>query len=389
MKILQIIDYFQPKLGYQETYLSKKLMKLGHEVRVITSDRYFPFPNYDYTVKNILGKRKLKPGYFIEEGIKVQRLPVLFEIGHWIYLKGLKKAIHTFKPDAIHIHNHYSFTAFRVARLKNKNCKLIVDSHLAQHNFSIANPLKRIVLILFKKIFLPTIIRNADYIVGVSEGAKTVLQKFFGIKKEIIVIPLCAETDIFKKNIKDRYKKRKEFGLKEEDILFIHVGKLTPDKDVDIIINSIKQYMRNDKKIKLFIIGQGDKEYINFLKSKIEKEKNQIKFFNFMTNYKLAEFYNMADIGIWAGAHSITIEEAMATGLPIIVPKLNSTEHLVGKNNGFLFNKGNIEELKQIIQKIINNKNILSKMGKNSLKLINEELNYNKITQDFLKCYKN
>jgi hypothetical protein len=42
MKIVHIVDYFQPVLGYQEAFLAKEHAKLGHEVFVITSDRYAP-----------------------------------------------------------------------------------------------------------------------------------------------------------------------------------------------------------------------------------------------------------------------------------------------------------------------------------------------------------
>lgn len=42
MKIVHVIDYFQPRLGYQETFLAKEHPKLGHEVYVVTSDRYNP-----------------------------------------------------------------------------------------------------------------------------------------------------------------------------------------------------------------------------------------------------------------------------------------------------------------------------------------------------------
>jgi hypothetical protein len=42
MKIIHVIDYFQPQLGYQETFLAKEQAKQGHEVYVLTSDRYNP-----------------------------------------------------------------------------------------------------------------------------------------------------------------------------------------------------------------------------------------------------------------------------------------------------------------------------------------------------------
>ena len=48
MKIVHLVDYFQPKVGYQEYFLALEHQKLGHDIRVITSDYYFPFVNYDH-----------------------------------------------------------------------------------------------------------------------------------------------------------------------------------------------------------------------------------------------------------------------------------------------------------------------------------------------------
>ena len=57
MKIIQIINYFQHQIGYQEYFLAKEQAEAGHNVTIISSDRYFPFPDYESTVKSILGNR--------------------------------------------------------------------------------------------------------------------------------------------------------------------------------------------------------------------------------------------------------------------------------------------------------------------------------------------
>jgi hypothetical protein len=82
MKIVHLIDYFQPVLGYQEAFLAREQLRLGNEVTVVTSDRYAPFPDYMNTVYPLLGERIRAPGRFIEEGIPVWRLPVQFERRH-------------------------------------------------------------------------------------------------------------------------------------------------------------------------------------------------------------------------------------------------------------------------------------------------------------------
>ena len=50
-KILFVVDYYQPKLGYGSYYIPKSLAKLGNEVTILTSNFYYPFPKYEETAK--------------------------------------------------------------------------------------------------------------------------------------------------------------------------------------------------------------------------------------------------------------------------------------------------------------------------------------------------
>ena len=57
MRILHVIHYYHEGFGYQENWLAAHQIKLGHEVCVVTSDYYFPFPNYEATMAPTLGSR--------------------------------------------------------------------------------------------------------------------------------------------------------------------------------------------------------------------------------------------------------------------------------------------------------------------------------------------
>ena len=46
MRIVHIVDYLMPQMGYQEFLLPKWNSHQGHEVFIITSDRY-PISNYE------------------------------------------------------------------------------------------------------------------------------------------------------------------------------------------------------------------------------------------------------------------------------------------------------------------------------------------------------
>src|SRR5665647_2756610 len=78
MKIVHIMDYFAPQLGYHEKFLPKEHMKMGHDVCVITSDRHNP-ALYGSAAKLLLGERIKDTGFFMEEEIPTWRLKARFE----------------------------------------------------------------------------------------------------------------------------------------------------------------------------------------------------------------------------------------------------------------------------------------------------------------------
>ena len=69
MKIVHLSDYFTLKLGYQEAFLAREEIKNWDEVYIITSNKIYPFPNYETTYKNILWERIMKAWEFKEEWI--------------------------------------------------------------------------------------------------------------------------------------------------------------------------------------------------------------------------------------------------------------------------------------------------------------------------------
>src|SRR3990172_5058761 len=104
MKIVHLADYFQPALGYQEAALAREQLRLGHQVTVVTSDRYAPFPDYDTTLRPVLGERVQGIGEREEEGIPVIRLPISLESSFRCSLKGLFPTLERLKPDVVHAH---------------------------------------------------------------------------------------------------------------------------------------------------------------------------------------------------------------------------------------------------------------------------------------------
>ena len=132
MKILHIVDYLMPTMGYQEFILPKfNAIDKNNEVYILTGNAYYPVPNYDNTWRNVLGQRKFEPRNEIIDNVNIIREKIVFEISNRPWISNLKKNIEKISPDIIMVHGTSSFSAFRSAIIaKRLNLPLIMDNHM-------------------------------------------------------------------------------------------------------------------------------------------------------------------------------------------------------------------------------------------------------------------
>lgn len=319
MKIVHLIDYFQPKIGFQETYLAKYHHKMGHEVIVVTSDRYYPYPDFEKTFGKILGKRIKKAGEFQEEGITVHRLDSLeLPNSTLIYLKGLENKLFKLKPDIVFCHGMLTITSYQVSKLKKIiGFKLIYDNHAAYFNTHFKGFLKRTYKNIFQKIAVPVIKKNLDNLFAIGNEEQEFIADIYGIRGENIpIIRLGVDTDLFKFNQSKRKENRLKLRVGENDILIVFSGKIHSGKKIGLLIKAITQL--NNKDIKLLLIGSGVKSYIDELKEL--GRSIELIMIDLVSPVQLAGYYAAADIACWPGDPSITMLEAMSCGLPLVVP---------------------------------------------------------------------
>jgi len=398
MKIAILINYFQPELGYAEYFLAKEFSKLGHDVSVITSDYYFPFPNYKNTVESVLGKRKRKRGVFIERGIKVYRLPLFFQSknGAIVLFRKLGLLLQKINPDIMYCDGVFSLSVIQAAFYRDRvGFKLIFDTHASTYNTRLRNGLmKKIYMYIFTLFFIPYIKKKANGFIAIGESERFLLSKEYGInKREIELIPLGADSDLFVPNKNERKKIRNKLLIGKDEKLIVYAGKITPNKDIDILLSAFSKLVLKSVKIKLLIVGKGGSEYVEKLKDLVKEGriKHRVIWVGMVNNRKLPGYYNASDLGIWPGDLSNTIIEAMSCGLPIILPKKVSdkqtSKHLLKNKNGMSFKRGSISDLVKAIERVIISKN-LREMGWRSRVLVEKEYSWKQIARKYLELAK-
>jgi len=357
LNILHISDHFYPKLGYQETFLAKE-HSYQYNTLVITSNK---FENHIFEPnKALLKRRVLKPGFYNEEGIKVLRLPALFDNPpfHKPWLIGLEHAVINFKPDILIIHGVVNFSSIRIAKLKKKlyKTKLIVDDHMTFN--ATRGDLVLPLYSLFKRMFTPLLLNSVDCFVAVTYETKKFMQEIYGIPGErIVVIPLGVDTNRFHYDPSARKDIRGKYRIPETSVVFIYAGKVVPEKGVHFLVKAGISLCKKNDNVVFLIIGGKDKQYFNNLLKIIDKAgmHNRFIFVDAVPNSELYQYYSAADVGVWPLQCSISMLEAASCGLPIIISDKSGALERISKGNGIVYKEGDVTDLERKMSLLLDN----------------------------------
>ena len=384
MKILHITNYFQPQIGYQETFLAKEQIKQGHEVSVITSDRYYPFVDFDKTYKNLLGDRICGSGFVNIDGIPIYRLKTLGEIKCRVWLLGLEQKVKELKPDYVHVHAVLA-NAFRMMKLKKRgmNFKLVIDEHLidlVRDKSILAKIHNRI-----KKGRLKPYLQYSDKFVGVTKETCKILEKDFGIpSSKIKYIPLGADSTLFKFDQQERQKIREQYNIQIQDILLLYTGKIDPSKGVQTLISAFNSMTRY-KNVYLLMVGSENVNFISgLLNSMNESQRNRIILKDFVENSKLPQYFSAADICVWGDTITASMLEAMSCGRPIVGCDIPPVIERIEYDNGMAYKFGDYNDLKDKLEFLIQNPKIGIQMGARGRQLVEDKLSWQVISKRFL-----
>ncbi|MEM4222081.1 MAG: glycosyltransferase [archaeon] len=169
------------------------------------------------------------------------------------------------------------------------------------------------------------------------------LEKVLGerVKRPISVVPTGVDLSFFK----PVENAREKLGLPEDKKIFLSVGRLSYEKNIDVLIKAMEKIEDG----LLLIGGRGPAE--NYLKECINKcnVSEKVKLLGFIDQKDLPAYYSAADFFLIASlseTQAIVVLEAMACGTPVIgVNYLAIPEFIQNGVNGFTFNPNSVEDL--------------------------------------------
>lgn len=385
MRIVHVADYFMPRLGYQETILPRYHARHGHEVHVITSDRYADVPQYEDSWKPLLGERVVGPGVTTIDGVTVHRLRGSWERRNRIFLHGLHRTLEDIRPQGIFGHSTTSYTAFRLARsAKRLGIPLFLDCHMlytVQDQSLAGRAFYRAIRTATDRVMTPAVTRYF----GVAEESCDFLTQAQGIPADKVgLLPLGLDTDVFSPRPHEAAALRELHGLKDNAILVMQTGKLTPDKGPHLLAESLAPLMAEDPRVHLMLVGGGSPEYTERVMAPFTDpdSRGRIIPVSLVPAAELATYFSAADIVVFPAGSSLSCIEAAGCGTPVVMTDLPAGRWRAQHGIGVTFPDGDPQGLRRALSDLISDPARRTKLGAAARQAASDNFSYDRIARD-------
>ena len=272
------------------------------------------------------------------------------------------------------------FFSFTISKIRRK--KFILWSGLWHH------PQTFFHIVSFP--FIKYIYRHSNAIIAYGLHTKKYLESLGIDRKKITIAWQVQDNSKFEKFVSKKEKEslKSQLGIKTSKVI-LFVGRLAPEKGILHLIKAF--YSLSYKDVSLLIIGSGPlKEQI---KHKINGQERIIHLAQ-IPNDMLYKYYALSDIfalpAVTTKKHKelwgFVVNEAMCQGCAIL------TSDAVGAGvgglvksgaNGFIFPEGDIPQLKEYLEILLTNDDLMNKMGMKSKEII-KEWTYPKMAAGFI-----
>lgn len=182
---------------------------------------------------------------------------------------------------------------------------------------------------------------------------------------------------------------RKKFGLPEDDIILLSVGRLTHHKRPHLMIEIISNLEREVGDVTLCIAGTG--ELLDEMKDLVEKGGLRKVLFLGHVNHDedLPELYACSDYYIMTSKYEglpLTLLEAMASGLPCIVSDIPNLEIVRDADCGIVVNFDNMAEAQKQITSYLSEEHMNHE--ENARSYAEKTLDWSIIAERYLDVFK-
>lgn len=260
------------------------------------------------------------------------------------------------------------------AALTNTPLLIWIESHLRDELNKNASHMKR----FFKRVFLGGVLRICDGYIVPGKASKEYVLYYGASSKDIFTAPTTCDIERFKARSSltntERVSLRERWGITEQQLI-LYVGRITPKKGLKTLLKAFRILRGERDDVGLVMVGSGplEKKLTN------KYDDNGIYWIGYQPDDRLPQIYGLADLFTcpslgdqWA----VVVNEAMASGLPIIATENVGSAHDLVNNglNGWTIKADDVAALSTLLHQAFSSKGDidLAAMGAQSRRIISK-----------------
>jgi glycosyltransferase involved in cell wall biosynthesis len=174
------------------------------------------------------------------------------------------------------------------------------------------------------------------------------------------IFPRGLDTELFNPTQRDPAFFEK-FGATNGQVRLLYVGRVSKEKDLDVLASAYRRLRDEGLSIQLFVVGHGP--YAQALSETLP----DAFFTGYLRGRDLAKAYASADIFVFPSTTDTfgnVIIEAQASGVPVIVSDSGGPKELVeDKTNGLITKSHDVDDFSRAIRELVLNPNLRERMA--------------------------
>jgi len=174
------------------------------------------------------------------------------------------------------------------------------------------------------------------------------------------ILPRGLDTELFHPARRDPAFFEK-FGTCNGEVRLLYVGRISREKDLDLLVTAYRRLRNEGLPIQLFVVGHGP------YSEALAKSLPEAFFTGYLTGTELATAYASADIFVFPSTTDTfgnVILEAQACGVPVIVSDSGGPKELVEDGmNGLITRSRDVDDFTRAIRSLIADAALRERMG--------------------------
>ncbi len=331
MKIAMFADSYHPTVDGAVVAMetaSSGLEKRGHEVVVFAPD-VNPRPTTNRTVHYLPSTEfKMYPGY-----------RVVFSPSNMLELMRGEKV------DVIHSHGLASMAILSLTASRALKIPHVLTFHTMAHeafNHYSPLPIRQEISNGLVWMYLRNLLKRPEVVIAPSRPVREELLANRIRMKACEVVPTGVDCDRFSP---ERYDKKflGKYGLEGKRVI-LHVGRLSREKRLDIVLNAIAELTPKQPDLALLVIGTGPAAEYHKQEAKDLGIADRVVFTGYLPDDELPVAYASSEFLVIASTfetQGLVVLEALASGTPVVGIRYRAIPEFIDEGkNGCLFDIG-------------------------------------------------